>query len=47
MHTFTYRWGEPGIDYTRAGFALRALALAGAWVNDPDAYAGTIRLYLR
>jgi len=46
MHTFTYRFGEPGIDYTRAGFAVRALALAAAWLCDPYAYRDTIRMYL-
>jgi len=36
----------PGIDYTRAGFAVRALALAAAWLCDPYAYRDTIRMYL-
>ena len=46
MHTFTYRFGEDGIDYTRAGRALRALALAAAWLFDPYAFRDVIRMYL-
>ena len=47
MFTHRPRIGEPGRDYTRAGLVLRGVALAGVWFHDPDAYQGTINLYMR
>ena len=47
MNTYRYRLGEPGVEYTKAGYAVLAMKLADTWFHvDEFAFVDTVRLYL-
>jgi len=47
MHTFNWRLGEPGVVFTRAGWAIHAMGLAVVWEGEPHAYEDVYQAQLR